>query len=145
MGEYLALTGHRLDGAEAYALGLATHYLSAASLDEAKAAIVSAPQEIAATLDRLSVLAPQAKIMAHAAEIDREPAVHEHPHVVVAGEREDLAPRGVRAASARVRRVRRKRVGTPKRFTAPLKRAKPAGHLDDHVQPKQLVARDVER
>jgi enoyl-CoA hydratase len=71
MGEYLALTGHRLDGAEAYALGLATHYLSAASLDEAKAAIASAPQEVAATLDRLSVSAPQAKIMAHAADIDR--------------------------------------------------------------------------
>lgn len=71
MGIFLALTGHRLDGAEAHALGLATHYLPASALEEAKAAIISAPQEIAATLDRLSVPAPEAKIMAHAIAIDR--------------------------------------------------------------------------
>ncbi|MET3437100.1 enoyl-CoA hydratase/isomerase family protein [Sphingomonas sp. 1185] len=71
MGVFLALTGHRLDGAEAYALGLATHYLPAAALEEAKAAILSAPQEIAATLDRLSAPVPEAGIMAHAADIDR--------------------------------------------------------------------------
>ena len=71
MGEFFALTGHRLDGAEAHALGLATHYLSSSALDEAKAAIIAAPQEIAATLDRFSTPAPEAKIMAHAAERDR--------------------------------------------------------------------------
>ena len=36
MGQYLALTGHRLDGAECVALGLATHYLHADRLDEAQ-------------------------------------------------------------------------------------------------------------
>jgi len=71
MGEYLALTGHRLDGAEAYALGLATHYLPASALEEAKAAIIAAPQEIAATLDRLSEPAPDARVLAHGQEIDR--------------------------------------------------------------------------
>ncbi|WP_343528806.1 enoyl-CoA hydratase/isomerase family protein [Sphingomonas sp.] len=71
MGVFLALTGHRLDGAETHALGLATHYLPASALEEAKAAIIAAPQEIAATLDRLSTPAPDAKIMAHAADIDR--------------------------------------------------------------------------
>ncbi len=71
IGQYLALTGHRLDGAECLALGLATHYLPGDSLDEAKARIAVAPQEIAATLDALSVPAPEAKILAHQSEIDR--------------------------------------------------------------------------
>jgi enoyl-CoA hydratase len=71
IGQYLALTGHRLDGAECLALGLATHYLPGDSLDEAKARIAAAPQEIAATLDALSVSAPEAKILAHQPEIDR--------------------------------------------------------------------------
>ena len=35
IGQYLALTGYRLDGAECQALGMATHYLDSASLDEA--------------------------------------------------------------------------------------------------------------
>ncbi|MET4896134.1 enoyl-CoA hydratase/isomerase family protein [Sphingomonadaceae bacterium jetA1] len=71
MGVFLALTGHRLDGAEARALDLATHYLPASALGEAKAAILAAPQEIAATLDGLATPAPEAAIMAHAADIDR--------------------------------------------------------------------------
>jgi enoyl-CoA hydratase len=71
IGQYLALTGHRLDGAECLALGLATHYLAGGSLDEAKARIAAAPQEIAATLDALSVPAPEAKILAHQPDIDR--------------------------------------------------------------------------
>ncbi|KQS04203.1 enoyl-CoA hydratase [Sphingomonas sp. Leaf357] len=70
-GQYLALTGHRLDGAECLALGLATHYLPSSALDDAKARIVADPQTIAAILDDLSVPAPEARILAHRAEIDR--------------------------------------------------------------------------
>lgn len=68
IGEYLALTGHRLDGAECYALGLATHYLPAERLAEAKARIAEGPQ---AVLDALAAPAPEAAILAHRAEIDR--------------------------------------------------------------------------
>ena len=71
MGQYLALTGHRLDGAECLALGLATHYLPAASLDEAKVAIGAAPQDAAAVLDRFVGKEPQAAILAHRSDIDR--------------------------------------------------------------------------
>ena len=71
MGQYLALTGHRLDGAECLALGLATHYLTAAKLDEAKAGIAAAPQDIAAVLDRIADAPPAAAILAHRADIDR--------------------------------------------------------------------------
>lgn len=71
IGPFLALTGHRLDGAEAHALGLATHYLSAAALDEAKAAIIADPHGIEAILDRLGVAAPAAKLLDHRDAIDR--------------------------------------------------------------------------
>ncbi|WP_242150282.1 enoyl-CoA hydratase/isomerase family protein [Sphingomonas sp. BAUL-RG-20F-R05-02] len=71
IGVFLAVTGHRLDGAEVHALGVATHYLLAASLDDAKARIAADPGEIAATLDALSVPAPEAAILAHRDDIDR--------------------------------------------------------------------------
>jgi enoyl-CoA hydratase len=71
MGQFIALTGHRLDGAECVALGLATHYIPSERLDEAKAAIAADPGAIAATLDRLAAPAPDARILAHGAAIDR--------------------------------------------------------------------------
>lgn len=71
IGQFLALTGHRLDGAEAHALGLATHYLPAAALEEAKAAIVADPQGIEAVLDRLAVAPPPARLLEQRAAIDR--------------------------------------------------------------------------
>ncbi|WP_448661819.1 enoyl-CoA hydratase/isomerase family protein [Sphingomonas sp. CJ20] len=71
MGEYIALTGARLDGAECLALGLATHFLPAARLEEAKAAILADPQAIAETLAALSAPAPEPAILAHRDAIDR--------------------------------------------------------------------------
>lgn len=71
MGQFLALTGHRLDGAECLALGLATHYLSSAALDEAKVRIIADPRSIDAALGDLSVTPPDAKILAHRSDIDR--------------------------------------------------------------------------
>ena len=71
IGQYLALTGYRLDGSECHALGLATHYLDAASLEEAKRRIAEGPQEIAATLDAMAVSAGEAKLLANRAAIDR--------------------------------------------------------------------------
>ncbi|MDF2494173.1 enoyl-CoA hydratase/isomerase family protein [Sphingomonas sp.] len=71
IGQYLALTGHRLDGAETFALGLATHYLPADRLEEAKARIAERPEEIATILSDLSVAPGTAKLLDHKAEIDR--------------------------------------------------------------------------
>jgi len=71
IGQYLALTGHRLDGAECLALGLATHYVPSAALDDAKARIATDPQAIAATLDALVETPPEAKILAQREAIDR--------------------------------------------------------------------------
>lgn len=71
MGAYLALTGHRLDGAEAHALGLATHYLPAEALDGLKARIVAEPQAIAVILGDAAVAPPEPRILAHRDAIDR--------------------------------------------------------------------------
>ncbi len=71
MGQFLALTGHRLDGAECVALGLATHYLPSAALEQAKARIIADPRSIDAILRDLAVMPPDAKIIAHQGEIDR--------------------------------------------------------------------------
>ena len=71
LGEYIALTGARLNGADCLALGLATHYLPAEKLEQAKAAIATDPQMIASTLDALSAEAGEAAILEHRADIDR--------------------------------------------------------------------------
>jgi len=71
IGQYLALTGQRLDGGEAHALGLATHYLPADRVAEAKARILADPAAIDAVLDDLSAPPPEARILADRAAIDR--------------------------------------------------------------------------
>ncbi|WHU02756.1 enoyl-CoA hydratase/isomerase family protein [Sphingomonas sp. NIBR02145] len=70
-GEYLALTGHRLDGAECVALGLASHYLPAEALEEAKARIAGDPAAVEAILAELAIPAPEPPIAAHREAIDR--------------------------------------------------------------------------
>ncbi|HWH23099.1 MAG TPA: enoyl-CoA hydratase/isomerase family protein, partial [Allosphingosinicella sp.] len=71
VGQFLALTGARLDGAECRHLGLATHYIPAADLEEVKAQIAASPGGIESILNGASVTPPPAKIEENAAEIDR--------------------------------------------------------------------------
>ena len=71
IGQFLVLTGARLDGAESLWTGLATDYLPAAALPEAKRRIAEAPAEIAAILADLAVEPPPARIAANAGTIDR--------------------------------------------------------------------------
>jgi len=71
VGQYLALTGHRLDGAECINLGLASDYLTSDTLDEAKARIAAAPTEIEEILGELGAPVPEAKIVPREEEINR--------------------------------------------------------------------------
>ena len=71
MGQYLALTGHRLDGAECVEMRLASDYLSSDALDESKARIAADPAAIEATLGDLAAPIPEAKITAHKDDINR--------------------------------------------------------------------------
>jgi enoyl-CoA hydratase len=70
LGQYLALTGARIDGSEALWAGLATHYLPVDKLAEAKERIVHG-HEIGGVLSALAVTAPEPKLAAHAVEIAR--------------------------------------------------------------------------
>jgi len=69
VGQFLALTGARLDGAECLWTGLATHYLPSEKLPEAKARIIADPSRIAGILSELSVTPPKARIEGNADRI----------------------------------------------------------------------------
>src|SRR5690606_34004146 len=71
IGQFLALTGARLDGAECLWAGLATHYLPAGALAEAKAGIVANPAAIEAVLAALAIEPPPARLAGNAGRIDR--------------------------------------------------------------------------
>jgi len=71
LGQYLALTAARLDGADAKAIGLATHYLASDTLEGVKAKLVAEPRNVEAILDAASVAPPEAPILAQLGEIDR--------------------------------------------------------------------------
>jgi enoyl-CoA hydratase len=71
VGQYLALTGHRLDGAECVEMRLATDFLTSNRLDHAKARIAAAPGEVEAILTELAAPTPAAKILAHEEDINR--------------------------------------------------------------------------
>jgi len=71
VGQYLALTGHRLDGAECVEMRLASDYLTSDRLDEVKARIAAAPEEIEAILTDLASPVPQAALIAHEDDINR--------------------------------------------------------------------------
>jgi enoyl-CoA hydratase len=70
-GKFLALTGARLDGAECLALGIATHYLPAENLAQAKAALAAGTDDIHATLKSFGTGAPLARISENRGRIDR--------------------------------------------------------------------------
>lgn len=71
VGQFLALTGARLDGAECHHLGLATHYVPQEALGRVKADIAERPQEIETILAGASVAPPEARIAANRERIDR--------------------------------------------------------------------------
>ncbi|HEY0114170.1 MAG TPA: enoyl-CoA hydratase/isomerase family protein, partial [Allosphingosinicella sp.] len=71
LGKFLALTGARLDGAECKYLGIATHYVPAASLEEVKARIVEHPDRAEGILGQASVTPPDARIADNIARINK--------------------------------------------------------------------------
>lgn len=71
IGQYLALTGARFDGAECVWAGLATHYIPAENLADVKARIAADPAAIATILREASAVPPEPKIATHAKDIER--------------------------------------------------------------------------
>ena len=70
IGQFLALTGARLDGAECLWAGLATHYMPSEALPEAKARIAQG-HEPGGVLAALAITPPPARIEGNAAPIAR--------------------------------------------------------------------------
>jgi enoyl-CoA hydratase len=62
IGQWLALTGAKLDGADCLRVGLATHYLPHDELASVKARIKKAPDELEVILSDASVSPPPARI-----------------------------------------------------------------------------------
>ena len=89
VGQFMALTGARLDGAECHYLGLATHYVAAADLPDLIDRIVKAPGRIAGALGAAQSTPPEARIAANQAAIARIFASDHLEEVIVALETDD--------------------------------------------------------
>lgn len=70
LGQYLALTGARIDGAEALWCGLATHYLAAETLPDVKARLIAGESPLKALVSSAAV-PPPAGLATHAQDIAR--------------------------------------------------------------------------
>jgi enoyl-CoA hydratase len=84
VGQFLALTGARLDGAECVALGLATHYIPSDALTEVKARLAADPGDAAAILDTAAEAPPPAAIEAQREAIDRLFASDDYEEIIAA-------------------------------------------------------------
>ncbi|MEP0188883.1 MAG: enoyl-CoA hydratase/isomerase family protein [Erythrobacter sp.] len=69
IGQFLALTGARLDGAECVWTGLATHYVPSDQIDDLKARIAERPGRIAGILSEPVGTTPDARIEANSLKI----------------------------------------------------------------------------
>ena len=88
-GQFLALTGARLDGAECRYLGLASHYVPAERLEDVKARIVEHPDRIEGILGEASVTPPEPRIAANLAQINRTFASDRFEEIIAALEADD--------------------------------------------------------
>ncbi len=89
VGQFLALTGARIDGAECRWAGLATHYLSSEALPEAKRRIAADPAHVAEVLAELSVEPPPARIAANAGLIAQHFASDRFEDIIASLEADD--------------------------------------------------------
>lgn len=71
MGQYLAATGARIDGADCVALGLSTHYVPSDRLEALKAHLLANPDDAGAISDRASETPPPSRITAQGEAIAR--------------------------------------------------------------------------
>jgi len=84
MGQYLALTGARVAGAECLAFGLATHYLPSSALADAKARIAAEDvARIDGILGTLSETPPASKIVETLSHINRHFAADQFEDILL--------------------------------------------------------------
>ena len=71
VGEFMALTGARLDGAECQYLGLATHYIDQASLADMIDRVATTPQRVQGPIGTFAANPPEARIEQSLPQITR--------------------------------------------------------------------------
>jgi enoyl-CoA hydratase len=71
VGQFMALTGARLDGAECLYLGLATHYVQQSSLEDLVERLAKSPSRVKGAIGAFSATPPDAKIQMNLAIIAR--------------------------------------------------------------------------
>ena len=71
VGEFMALTGARLDGSECHYLGLATHYVAQASLEEMVERVARTPQRVQGSIGAFAATPPDARIAANLPNITK--------------------------------------------------------------------------
>ena len=89
LGQFLALTGARLDGADCAWAGIATHYLPAEKLAEAKARIIEHPDRLGGILSELSTTPPPARLEENAALIKKHFASDRYEDILRSLEADD--------------------------------------------------------
>ena len=90
LGPFLALTGARLDGPECLWAGLATHYVAAEDIGEAKQHIVETPDDIDRALRSLGPLdPPPARVAGNANDIARHSASDRYEDILASLEADD--------------------------------------------------------
>lgn len=103
IGAFLALTGARLDGAECLWAGIATHYLPAECLAEAKERLSAEPERAQDILDALAIDPPPARLARNKERIDRlfAPDSLEDILAALAADPSDWAAKEWKAVAAR--------------------------------------------
>jgi enoyl-CoA hydratase len=71
IGQYMALTGARLDGGDCAYFGLATHFVRSACVEELVERILKSPDRVQGALGAASESAPESKISENIAAINR--------------------------------------------------------------------------
>jgi enoyl-CoA hydratase len=89
VGQFLALTGARLDGAECHYLGLATHYIPHEALDDVKAQIAAKPERIKGILGAASVTPPTPRIADNLVHLNRMFASDRLEEIIAALEQDE--------------------------------------------------------
>jgi enoyl-CoA hydratase len=89
VGEFMALTGARLDAAECHYLGLATHYVEQAALPDMVDRIATTPQRVQGPIGAFASNPPPAKIEANLPQITRFFASNSLEEILAALEADD--------------------------------------------------------
>ncbi|MBX7483415.1 enoyl-CoA hydratase/isomerase family protein [Qipengyuania qiaonensis] len=136
LGQFLALTGARLDGAECVWAGIATHYLDTADLTEAKSRI-AAGHEPGRVLSALGQTPPEARIESNEAAIKKHFAADSFEGILASLEGDDSEWAAKELATLRTK--------SPQTCKVALRQLAESGKLDDFADNMRMEYRVASR